>query len=100
MLNKNTIKKLFYSLLIVVLTMSVMSLVAFATGEETAEYVSNYAGTIWSLLPPIVAIGLVLITKEVYSSLFAGILVGGLLYSNFNLETTMIHVFSDALYQA
>ena len=49
----------------------------------------------WSLLPPVLAIVLALITKEVYSSLFLGILAGGLIYSNFNLETTMTHVFSD-----
>lgn len=45
---------------------------------------SAYA-TIWALLPPVVAIGLALITKEVYSSLFAGIITGALIYSNFNL---------------
>ncbi len=56
--------------------------------------IKKYA-TIWSLLPPVIAIVLALITKEVYSSLFIGILVGGLIYSGFNLETTMIHVFRD-----
>ena len=40
----------------------------------------------FSLLPPVIAIGLALVTKEVYTSLLAGILAGGLLYSNFNLE--------------
>ncbi len=54
-----------------------------------------YFATIWSLLPPIIAIVLALITKEVYSSLFVGILAGGLIYSNFNLEGTITHVFSD-----
>ena len=42
-----------------------------------------FAGTFWSLLPPIVAIVLALISKEVYSSLFLGCLVGALLVSNF-----------------
>lgn len=56
--------------------------------------IPHYA-TFWSLLPPLLAIVLALITKEVYSSLFIGILAGGLIYSNFNLETTMTHVFSD-----
>ncbi len=51
--------------------------------------------TFWSLVPPIIAIVLALITKEVYSSLFIGILAGGLIYAGFNLETTMTHVFSD-----
>ena len=49
----------------------------------------------WALVPPIIAIVLALITKEVYSSLFIGILSGGLIYSSFNLETTMTHVFQD-----
>ena len=48
------------------------------------ESIGSYA-TFWSLLPPIIAIGLALITKEVYSSLFIGILSGALLYSNFNV---------------
>mgnify|MGYP002624220125 FL=1 len=52
-------------------------------------------GTFFSLVPPIVAIALALITKEVYSSLFIGILVGGLFYSNFNFEGTMNHIFVD-----
>ena len=43
--------------------------------------ISEAVGSLWSLLPPIVAIGLALITKEVYSSLFIGILTGGVLYS-------------------
>lgn len=51
--------------------------------------------SIWALLPPIIAIVLALITKEVYSSLFIGILAGGVIYSNFNFEGTVVHVFSD-----
>ena len=51
--------------------------------------------TFWSLVPPIIAIALALITKEVYSSLFIGILAGGLIYANFNFETTMVHTLSD-----
>ena len=51
----------------------------------TGRVVKNY-GTFWALVPPIVAIALALISKEVYSSLFVGILVGCLLYSNFNFE--------------
>lgn len=45
--------------------------------------------TPWALLPPVIAIALALITKEVYSSLFTGIVVGALLYGNFNLELTL-----------
>ena len=58
---------------------------------------SRFFNTIWSLLPPIIAIALALITKEVYSSLFIGILVGGLLYSNFSFEGTVTHAFSDGI---
>ena len=62
--------------------------------ETVRGDVKSYA-TFWSLVPPIIAILLALITKEVYSSLFVGILAGGLIYSGLNLETTMTHVFSD-----
>ena len=61
------------------------------------EYVSQMYATFWALVPPIVAIGLALITKEVYSSLFVGIVIGGLFYSNFGLELTMKHVFQDGI---
>ena len=58
---------------------------------------SRFFNTVWSLLPPVSAIALALITKEVYSSLFIGILMGGLLYANFNIEGTLIHVFQDGV---
>ena len=51
--------------------------------------------TFWSLVPPLVAIVLALITKEVYSSLFVGILVGALFYSGFGFEGTIMHIFED-----
>ena len=53
--------------------------------------------TFWALVPPIVAIALALITKEVYSSLFIGVLVGGLFYSGFNFEGTLVHIFNEGL---
>ncbi len=60
--------------------------------------------TVWALLPPIIAIALALITKEVYSSLFIGILVGGVLYAvpgagsvGAAFEGTLMHVFSDGV---
>ena len=85
--------------LLAVLVLVVMATTtgAFAAGEEAAEYVSPFYATPWALLPPVVAIGLALITKEVYSSLFIGILVGGLLYSGFNFEGTVLHVFEDGI---
>ncbi len=53
--------------------------------------------TFWSLLPAIIAIGLALLTKEVYSSLFIGILCGGLLYSNFSFVGTLNHVLNEGI---
>ena len=50
------------------------------------DYVPAMYATFWALVPPVVAIALALITKEVYSSLFLGILVGGLFYSGFSFE--------------
>lgn len=74
---------------------------AFSTtvfaAEEEMEYVPTLHATFWALVPAIVAIGLALITKEVYSSLFIGILMGGLLYSGFQFETTITHIFSDGI---
>ncbi len=58
---------------------------------------SGYYNTPWALLPPVIAIALALITKEVYSSLFIGILMGGLLYSNFSFEGTVLHAFQDGI---
>ena len=56
-----------------------------------------FANTFWSLVPAIIAIGLALITKEVYSSLFIGIIAGGLLCSGFSLTGTMQQVFPDGM---
>ena len=61
---------------------------------KVRESVKSYA-TILSLLPPIIAIVLALITKEVYSSLIIGIVVGGVIYAGANFEGTVKHVMSD-----
>ena len=53
-----------------------------------------FFGTWWAIFPPILAIILALVTKEVYSSLFAGIVAGGLLYSGFAFEGTIRHVMT------
>lgn len=85
--------------LIAVLALIVCALVVgvFADGGEAEEAVSRFYGTAWSLLPPVIAIVLALITKEVYSSLFVGILAGGLLYSNFAFEGTVLHIFNGGI---
>ena len=56
-----------------------------------------FVNTFWALVPAIIAIVLALITKEVYSSLFIGIVAGGLLYSGFSFSGTMQHVFVDGM---
>ena len=66
-------------------------------GQNQKEGNAMFVNTAWALLPPIIAIGLALITKEVYSSLFVGILAGGLLYAGFNPVVTMEHVFVDGM---
>ncbi len=63
--------------------------------ENLKDYESAFYATPVALLPPIIAIALALITKEVYSSLFIGILSGALLYSEFNLELTVKTLFFD-----
>lgn len=69
---------------------------AFAA-DEALEYVPGMYATFWALIPPVVAIVLALITKEVYSSLFVGIVIGGLFYSGFQFELTVTHVFQDGI---
>ena len=64
-------------------------------GTEPAE--SNYYSTFMALAPPIIAIVLALVTKEVYSSLFIGVLAGALLYSNFNLIGAIDTIVNDGL---
>ena len=84
---------LFAATLIMILACPVAVL---AAGEEGAATPAVYA-TFWSLVPPVVAIVLALITKEVYSSLFLGILVGALLYSGGNFEGTVNQIFSGGI---
>jgi len=89
--------------LLVLFAMCAISCAAMAeevvaeVAEEAAAPVNMFYQTAWSLLPPVIAIALALITKEVYSSLFIGILMGGLLYSNFSFEGTLVHVFTDGI---
>ena len=76
-------------------TGEISDVVCETCGGEGTVPAGRYYSTVMALVPPIVAIGLALITKEVYSSLFIGIFVGGLLYSGFSFEGTVVHVFSD-----
>ena len=82
---------------VVCLLMLAMSSVTVFAAEEAAEYVPKMYASFWALVPPIVAIVLALITKEVYSSLFVGIVIGGLFWSGFSFENTVLHVFQDGI---
>lgn len=81
-----------------IVSLSVLLVVVCATvvfGADETEYVPALYASIWALIPPVVAIGLALVTKEVYSSLFVGILVGAVLYGQTNVEKIMMHTFED-----
>ena len=79
----STIIKLVFIVVVVALV-----IIAAASGKD-------HYSTIWALLPPVVAIGLALATKEVYSSLFVGIFIGGVLYSGFCGRQLWVHIFQD-----
>lgn len=74
----------------------VMACPLFAFAEEAAEEQPALYASAWAIVPPVAAILLALITKEVYSSLFIGIVIGGVLYAG-NFEGTLTHVVSDGI---
>ena len=86
-----TAKKIIPKVLILAFVVAFGVLCAF-TGD-----IKDPAGTLWSLFPPVVAIGLALLTKEVYSSLFVGILAGGLLATGFKPLDTVDTIINDGL---
>ena len=90
-INKRTV----ITFTITIVCLFAMSLVAYAAGEETVT--SGYYQTFWALVPPLVAIALALITKEVYSSLFIGILLGALLSANWHPVTALDNMINDGL---
>lgn len=95
---KNLHRKNIFAVLLAVMIVCMTSVVAFAEGgTETA---SNFYATFWALVPPVVAIGLALITKEVYSSLFIGIVLGGLLSANFHPVTALDNVLNEGIISA
>ena len=89
-------RKMGYVFLMSLLILCCSSTTVFAA-DTSAEYVPQLYATFWSLVPPVVAIVLALITKEVYSSLFVGILIGGAFWSGFKPEATILHVFQDGV---
>ncbi|MBR5157580.1 MAG: Na+/H+ antiporter NhaC family protein [Clostridia bacterium] len=93
-------KKTIFTIIAALVLMFATSLVVFATGEDGEEVVSKFYATFWALVPPIVAIGLALITKEVYSSLFVGILLGGFLASDWNPVGALDNVVNEGIIAA
>ena len=76
------------------LMIAAMPVLALAADEE---YVPALYATVWSVLPQLVAIVLALITKEVYSSLFLGVLTGAVLYAGADFAGVMNHFLSDGI---
>ncbi len=94
-LNKKKLLTLFVSILVLLAAATVV----FATGEGE-EPVNKMYATFWALVPPLVAIALALITKEVYSSLFIGIVLGGLLSANLNPVGALDNILNDGIIAA
>ena len=83
--------KISVSLIAMCVVIALIVIMAFVTNAESVQQ------SAWSLVPPVIAIALALITKEVYSSLFIGIISGALLYSGYNFEGTLNHIFNDGV---
>lgn len=86
------LKKMQIVCLALLAILAVLLVVSFQTPGQITDpenYRCGTYSTVFSLLPPVIAISLALITKEVYSSLFVGIVTGALLYANGNLELTI-----------
>ena len=90
-MKRNQIGMLIFLAVIVILLFVTANTSGVITDPE--NYQCGVYATVFALLPPVIAIGLALITKEVYTSLLAGIITGGLLYSNFNLELMINTIF-------
>ncbi len=79
------------------LALGIMMIPVLCGATEAEEAVSNMYSTFWALVPPVVAIVLALITKEVYSSLFVGIVIGGMFATNFSPIKTVDAVVNNGL---
>ena len=97
-MKKNNLHRVLSVLAVLVLVAALMTTAVFAAEDGAGE--SGMYGTFWALVPPIVAIGLALITKEAYSSLFVGILVGALLHCQFKPVATLDTIVNDGLITA
>lgn len=89
----------FISVIIALMTIVIaITVPVFANGGDAA--VSRYAGTFWAMVPPFVAIALALITKEVYSSLFIGIALGGFLVADKNPVGAVDNIINSGIISA
>ena len=85
----NTKKKKIQTIVTIVAVVATLVVLVIASQQPAL------VGTAWALVPPVVAIVLALVTKEVYSSLFLGILVGALFYTGFGFEDTVLHIYNN-----
>ena len=92
-------KKKYISLGIII-AMALVLIIASAITMSGAGDTNPFVATFWSLVPPLVAIVLALITKEVYSSLFVGIVVGALFYNQFDVVGTVVTSVENGLIAA
>lgn len=90
-------KKLFFAVLTAVLMLLGLTALAAEGGEEA---VSGCYATFWALVPPLVAIALALITKEVYSSLFIGIVLGALFAADWRPVAALDYVLNEGIIDA
>ena len=96
-LKKNRLRVLAFLIVFVGIFSLIAAKIIVANSYGDSADTSVFYCTFWSLVPPIIAIALALITKEVYSSLFLGIITGALLYSNCSCEGTITHAFNDGI---
>lgn len=96
-MKKSTKRRVLTAAVLMLVVAVLLSVTVFAAETEGEAPLPSLYGTFWALVPPIIAIGLALITKEVYSSLFIGILVGAVFASDFSFEGTMNHVLEGGI---
>lgn len=96
-MKKSTKRRVLTAAVLMLVVAVLFSVTVFAAETEGETPLPSLYGTFWALVPPIIAIGLALITKEVYSSLFIGILVGAVFASDFSFEGTMNHVLEGGI---
>ena len=93
-------KKTIIGIILGVIITGLLAWAASVVNNGDAEAANQYFGTWMALIPPVIAIGLALITKEAYSSLFIGIVIGGLLSANLNPVIAMDNLLNEGIVAA